>query len=68
MKFALITGGSRGIGRAICLRMADMGYNILINYKLNETAANETLLMVQQKGVTAEIIQFDVADKNQVSI
>ena len=66
MKFALITGGSRGIGRAICLKMADMGYNILINYKLNETAANETLLMVQQKGVSAEIIQFDVADKNQV--
>ncbi|MBK5273200.1 MAG: 3-oxoacyl-ACP reductase FabG [Bacteroidia bacterium] len=66
MKFALVTGGSRGIGRAICLKMADMGYNILINYKSNQTEANKTMSLVKEKGVSAEIIQFDVSDKNQV--
>jgi 3-oxoacyl-[acyl-carrier protein] reductase len=66
MKFALVTGGSRGIGRAVCLKMADMGYNILINYKSNETEANQTLSLVKEKGVSTEIIQFDVSDKNQV--
>lgn len=66
MKFALVTGGSRGIGRAVCLKLADMGYNILVNYKSNETEANQTRLLVEQKGVQAEIIQFDVSDKNQV--
>ncbi len=66
MKFALVTGGSRGIGRAICLKMADMGYNILINYKSNEIEANHTLSLVMGKGVSGEIIQFDVSDRNQV--
>lgn len=66
MKFALVTGGSRGIGRAICLKMADMGYNMLINYKSNETEANQTLSLIKEKGVTGEIIKFDVSDKKQV--
>jgi 3-oxoacyl-[acyl-carrier protein] reductase len=66
MKFALVTGGSRGIGRATCLQMADMGYNVLINYKANETEANQTLSLIKQKGVTGEIIQFDVANRAQV--
>ena len=66
MQISLFTGGSRGIGRAICLTLADMGYNILINYKANETEANQTLSLVKEKGVEGEIIQFDVSDKNQV--
>lgn len=66
MKFALVTGGSRGIGRAVCLKMADIGYNVLINYKSNEAEASQTLSQVKEKGVSAEIIQFDVSDKNQV--
>jgi 3-oxoacyl-[acyl-carrier protein] reductase len=66
MKFALVTGGSRGIGRAVCLKLADMGYNIVINYKSNEAEANQTLLQVTEKGVGAEIIKFDVSDKNEV--
>jgi len=66
MKFALVTGGSRGIGRAVCIKLADMGYNILINYKSNEIEANSTASLVTEKGVSAETIQFDVADKNQV--
>ncbi len=66
MKFALVTGGSRGIGRAVCTRLAGMGYNILINYKSNEAEARNTLAMVREKGVDGEIIQFDVAKKEEV--
>jgi 3-oxoacyl-[acyl-carrier protein] reductase len=66
MKFALVTGGSRGIGRAICIRMAEMGYNVLINYRSNEQEANQTLSLIREKGVQGEILQFDVSDKEQI--
>ncbi len=66
MKFALVTGGSRGIGRAICIRLAEMGYNILINYKSNVDEANNTLALINDKGVEGEIIQFDVSDKEEI--
>jgi 3-oxoacyl-[acyl-carrier protein] reductase len=66
MKFALVTGGSRGIGRAVCLKLAEMGYNILINFVSNETEARQTLSLVKEKGVEGEIIQFDVSDKDKV--
>ena len=66
MKFALVTGGSRGIGRAICIKLAEMGYNVLINYKSNEEEANNTLALIKEKGVDGEILQFDVADKEQI--
>jgi len=66
MKSALVTGGSRGIGRAICLKLAGMGYHILVNYKGNEAAANETLALIEKKGGTAELIRFDVSDKEEV--
>ena len=66
MKYALVTGGSRGIGRAICIKMAGMGYNVLINYKSNGEEANNTLALVKEKGVEGEVIQFDVADKEQI--
>jgi 3-oxoacyl-[acyl-carrier protein] reductase len=66
MKFALVTGGSRGIGRAVCIKMAEMGYHVLINYKSNEEEANNTLVLVKEKGVDGEIIQFDVADKADI--
>ena len=46
--------------------MAAMGYNILINYKSNETEANQTLALVRALGAEGEIIQFDVSDKHQV--
>jgi len=63
MKYALVTGGSRGIGRAISIKLAEQGYNILINYKSNEAEAQRTAALVQEKGVTAELLPFDVADK-----
>ena len=47
MKNALVTGGSRGIGKAICLELSQMGYHILINYKSNKAAAEELLVVAQ---------------------
>ena len=61
-KYALVTGGSRGIGRAVCLQLADMGYNVVINYARNAEAAEETKKLVEEKGVGAELMPFDVAD------
>ncbi len=66
MKFALVTGGSRGIGRAVCIKMAEMGYNVLINYKSNKEEADKTLALIREKGVDGETIQFDVSDKEQI--
>ena len=66
MKTALVTGGSRGIGKAICIKLAEMGYYILINYQSNTQAAEETLEEVKKKGSSGEIMMFDVADENQV--
>ncbi len=66
MKFALVTGGSRGIGRAVCIKMAGMGYNVLINYKSNEEEAKNTLALVRENGTDGEIIQFDVSDKEDI--
>ena len=50
MKYALVTGGSRGIGRAICLKLAEMGYHILINYQSNDTEAEATLQQIREQG------------------
>lgn len=66
MKYALVTGGSRGIGRAICLQLAGMGYPIVINYASNKDAALETKKLVEEKGVNAELLQFDVASATEV--
>jgi 3-oxoacyl-[acyl-carrier protein] reductase len=65
MKCALITGGSRGIGRAICLKMASMGYHVLINYKGNVEAAMQTLSLVQAAGGEGSLMQFDVANREE---
>lgn len=66
MKCAIITGGSRGIGRAICEKLAvDSPYYILINYQSNEQAAQETLESVQRLGGTGQLLRFDVTDKEQ---
>jgi 3-oxoacyl-[acyl-carrier protein] reductase len=67
MKYALVTGGSRGIGRAICLKLADMGYNILINYVSNDSNAQEVLGLVRSKGVASEVLKFDVGNPTDVS-
>ncbi len=65
-KFALITGGSRGIGRSICVKLADMGYHVLINYKGNEAEALATKLLCEEKNVEAVILKFDVSSKHEI--
>ena len=66
MKCALVTGGSRGIGRAISLKMAAMGYFVLVNYKSNLKEAEITLHRIKQAGGNGELMQFDVADRVQI--
>ncbi len=66
MRYALVTGGSRGIGRAICTKLAEMGCFVLINYKSNEVEALKTLEMVKEAGATGEILKFDVSKKQEV--
>jgi len=66
MKYALVTGGSRGIGRAICIKLSEMGYPVLINYQSNKEAAEETQKLIEAKGGTAELMPFDVADQAAV--
>ncbi len=65
-KYALVTGGSRGIGRAVSLMLAGMGYNVLINYLSNEACAHKTLAEVRGRGVKAELLQFDVANASEI--
>jgi 3-oxoacyl-[acyl-carrier protein] reductase len=67
IKFALVTGGSRGIGRAVCITLAEMGYNILVNYQSNEAEASKTLELVKEKGVDGLIMKFDVSKLEEVN-
>ena len=62
-KFAVITGGSRGIGRAICEKLAhDTDYHLLITYQSNEVAARETLDHIKKLGRDGNIVKFDVSN------
>lgn len=66
IKYALVTGGSRGIGKAICIELAGMGYSILINYQSNTEEAEKTLELVKSKGVEGELMKFDVSKQDEV--
>jgi 3-oxoacyl-[acyl-carrier protein] reductase len=66
MKYALVTGGSRGIGRAICYKLAEMGFYILVNYNSSPEEAEITLNLVKEKGSDGEILKFDVSNQEQV--
>lgn len=61
-KYAIITGASRGIGRAIALRLASDGYNIIINYRSGTEAAHEVKAAVEAIGRNAVLMPFDVSD------
>ena len=65
-KYALVTGGSRGIGRAVCLELSAAGYAVLINCRANLEAASEVEAEVRARGGAAEAIPFDVADSAAV--
>jgi 3-oxoacyl-[acyl-carrier protein] reductase len=66
MKNALITGGSGGIGRAICIHLAKSGHHVLVHYNSNEKSADEVVSEIKSNGGSAEKIQFDVTELNQV--
>ncbi len=59
---ALVTGGSKGIGRAICVEMARCGYQVVINYLSDADGASQTLEQVEQAGSCGACMQFDVTD------
>ncbi len=59
---ALVTGGSKGIGRAICTELASCGYYTVINYMGDKNGAEQTLTMVEDVGGRGEIYQFDIRD------
>ena len=61
-RIALVTGGSRGIGRAIAVKLSETGACIFINYRKNRKAASETLRIIRDKGGNGEICRFDVSN------
>ena len=65
MKYALVTGAGRGIGRAIAQRLAAAGYHVLVNYKSNDAAAQESLALVKASGGDATLLKFDVSDRKE---
>lgn len=66
MKIALVTGGSRGIGRATSLLLARRGYNVAVNYHQNVAAAAEVVALITEQGGKAFAVQADIADEQQV--
>jgi 3-oxoacyl-[acyl-carrier protein] reductase len=67
MKCALVTGGSRGIGRAICIKLGSLGYHILINFRTNVAEAEQTLAFIKNNNGTGELLPFDVSNKTAIS-
>lgn len=66
MKIALVTGGSRGIGRAIGIRLAAAGFHLLINYHTNAAEAENTLQQITVSGGSGELLPFDVSSQESV--
>src|SRR3989339_1178462 len=64
-KTAVITGASRGIGRAVAVELAGQGYYTIINYHSDKAGAAQTLDMVEAAGSRGDIMQFDVSDRKQ---
>jgi 3-oxoacyl-[acyl-carrier protein] reductase len=67
-KIAIVTGGSRGIGRATSIALAQAGALVLVNYRSNQEAAKETLRLIEEAGGKGELLAFDVADPESVEL
>ena len=67
-KTALITGGAKGLGRAVAIALAKEGINVIINYKSSKVEADDVAKRIQNDGGVARTIQFDVADVSQVDV
>ncbi len=67
MKTALVTGGSRGIGRAISVRLGRDGYHVIVNYRSDHAAAAETLERIRNAGGDGELLKFDVSSPEEVN-
>lgn len=68
MNYALVTGGSRGIGKCICIELSKQGYPVIINYAANDEAANETKKIIEAQGGIAELLKFDVSNVEEVDV
>ena len=66
MEYALVTGASRGIGKATAIRLAKKGCGIVINYKTNDESAQATLNEIKTLGVQAELLKFDVSSESEI--
>jgi len=67
-KYALVTGGSRGIGRAVSIQLAAQGYYVLINYKTNRAEAQKTLDIIVENGGEGQLLLFDVANAQETEV
>lgn len=67
MKYALVTGGSRGLGRAICLKLSQMGIPVIINYQSNTAAAEEVYNEITNAGGQAALLRFDVSKPEEIN-
>ena len=67
IKYALVTGGSRGIGRAVSVRLAQMGFYVLVNCVSRMVEAEEALRLIREAGSDGEILPFDVSDRAQTA-
>jgi enoyl-[acyl-carrier protein] reductase III len=65
-KCALVTGGSRGIGRGIALRLAERGAHVAVNYVRDEGAANQTLAAIRERGASGFVVRADVSKPDEV--
>lgn len=65
MRHALVTGASRGIGKAIAVKLAEMQYHILVNYRSNRAEAEDTLAKIRAAGSTGELLPFDVSSPEE---
>ena len=66
MKYALVTGGSRGLGRAVCLKLAAQGLPVIINYQSNAAAAESVKAEIEAAGGIAELMPFNVGNEEEV--